>query len=75
MLEFLFNKVAGLQTCNFIKKRLRHRCFTVNVPKLLITSILNSIRRFLINTLLMSSKVMPKLVLVITSLRGKFGIN
>ena len=31
----LFNKVAGLQTCNFIKKRLHHRCFPVNIPKVL----------------------------------------
>ena len=26
MLESLFNKVAGLKGCNFIKKRLQHRC-------------------------------------------------
>ena len=25
----LFNKAAGLQVCNFIKKRLQHRCFPV----------------------------------------------
>ena len=25
MLEFLFNKVAGLQVCMFIKKRLQHK--------------------------------------------------
>ena len=25
VLEFLFNKVAGLNACNFIKKRLQHR--------------------------------------------------
>ena len=24
-----FNKVTGLQACNFIKKRLQHRCFPV----------------------------------------------
>ena len=24
---FLFNKVVGLQVCNFFKKRLQHRCF------------------------------------------------
>ena len=29
MLESLFNKVAGLQACNFIKKRLQNRCFPV----------------------------------------------
>ena len=28
-----FNKVAGLQTSNFIKKRLQHRCFSVNTVK------------------------------------------
>ena len=26
LLESLFNKVAGLKTCNFFKKRLQHRC-------------------------------------------------
>ena len=31
VLEFLFNKVAGLQAYNFIKKRLQRRCFSVNV--------------------------------------------
>ena len=31
MLESLFNKVAGLRTCNFIKKRLQHRCFPVKL--------------------------------------------
>ena len=35
-----FNKVAGLQTCNFIKKRLERRCFPKNVAKFLRTSIL-----------------------------------
>ena len=29
MLEFHFNKVAGLKTSNFNKKRLQHRCFSV----------------------------------------------
>ena len=33
MLEFLFNKVAGLQACNFIKKRLQYKCFFVKVAK------------------------------------------
>ena len=31
MLESLFNKVADLQACNFIKKRLLHRFFCVNL--------------------------------------------
>ena len=34
----LFNKVAGLQTCNFIKKRLQDSCFPVNVAKFLRTA-------------------------------------
>ena len=31
VLESLFNKVAHLKACNFIKERLHHRCFPVNV--------------------------------------------
>ena len=31
-------KVAGLEVCNFIKKRLQHRCFLVNVTKFLRTA-------------------------------------
>ena len=38
VLESLFNKVAGLNTCNFIKKRLRHRYFPVNIAKSLRTA-------------------------------------
>ena len=37
MLESLFNKVAGLQSCNFIKKRLQHSCSHVNIAKFLRT--------------------------------------
>ena len=33
----------GLHVCNFIKKRLQHRCFPVNIAKFLRTSILNNI--------------------------------
>ena len=29
VLESLFNKVAGLKACSFIKNRLQHRCFPV----------------------------------------------
>ena len=29
VLEYLLNKVAGLRTCNVIKKRLQHRCLPV----------------------------------------------
>ena len=35
MLESLFNKVAGLKACNFIKKRSQDRCFPVDFAKLL----------------------------------------
>ena len=26
-----FSKVSGLKVCNFIKKRLQHSCFSVNI--------------------------------------------
>ena len=29
--EFLFNKAAVLQVCNFIQKRLQYRCFPVTI--------------------------------------------
>ena len=35
MFEFLFNKVAGLRPCKFIKKRVEHRCFPVKFAKFL----------------------------------------
>ena len=38
MLGSLFNKVVGLQACNFIKKRLRHRRLPVNIAKFLRTA-------------------------------------
>ena len=33
VLESLFDKVAGLKASNFIKKRLQHRRFPVNIAK------------------------------------------
>ena len=39
VLMSLFNKVAGLRACNFIKKRFQHRCFPVNIAKFLRTPI------------------------------------
>ena len=33
MLELVFNKVADLKTCNFIKKRLQHRGFPAKFCK------------------------------------------
>ena len=44
--QSLFKKVAGLQacqTCNFIKKRLQHRCFPMKLAKFLRTPILKNI--------------------------------
>ena len=32
-----FNKIAGLQACNSIKKKLQHRCFAVKIEKFLRT--------------------------------------
>ena len=50
MLEFLFKKVAGLQTWKFTKKRLQHRCYLVNIKKFLRTPILKNVceRRLLV---------------------------
>ena len=42
VLESLFNKVAGLQDCNFIKKRFLHRCFLIKVLKVLRTPVLKN---------------------------------
>ena len=36
----VFYKIScseGLQACNFIKRRLQHRCFPVNIAKFLLT--------------------------------------
>ena len=33
VLDSLFYKFAGLQACNFIKKRFQRRCFPVNIAK------------------------------------------
>ena len=43
MLKSLFNKIAGLQACNFIKKRLQYRCFPVNIVNSLRTPNLKNI--------------------------------
>ena len=42
-LESLFNKFAGLEVCDFIKKRLQLSCFPLNIAKLLRTPILKNI--------------------------------
>ena len=38
VLEPLSNKVAHLKASSFIKERLQHRCFQVNIAKILITA-------------------------------------
>ena len=39
-IESPFNKVTCLKACNFIKKRLQHRCFLVNITTFLRTHFL-----------------------------------
>ena len=48
----LFNKVTGLQACNFIMKRLQHICFPVNIVKFLRTTILKKICKRLLSKIL-----------------------
>ena len=45
VLESLFNKAAALQVCNFIKKRLQHRCFPVIIAKFLRVPIFEFIKK------------------------------
>ena len=48
-LESLFNKVADLQSCNCIIKRLQHRCFPASIAIILRTTILkNTCQRLLL---------------------------
>ena len=42
---WVFNKVAGLQACSFIKRRPQHRCFFINIAKFLRALILNICER------------------------------
>ena len=37
VLESLFDKIVGLQIWNFIRKRIRNKCFPVNITKFLRT--------------------------------------
>ena len=49
MLKSLFNKVEGLKACNFIKKKLQHRCFPVKFTNFLRIPILkNNCERLLL---------------------------
>ena len=50
MLGSLFNEAADLNVCIFIRKRLKHGCFHVNIAKFLRASILKNIcKRLLLN--------------------------
>ena len=65
MLETPFNRLAGFKTCYFLKKRLQHRCFTVNIAKFLRTLILIKICKqlllpFLLFTVNISSSYLKK---------------
>ena len=42
MVGSIFNKVAGVKTCNFINKRLQDRCFPVNITKFLRAAFLHN---------------------------------
>ena len=58
VLESLFNKVAGLQACNYIKKRPQLRCFPVNIAKFLRTPILkNTCEELLLNFIAPKGKI------------------
>ena len=48
MLKSLFNKVESIQACSFIKKRLQHMYFPVNIAKFLRTPILKNICEWLL---------------------------
>ena len=39
----IFDKIPGLQACDFIKNRLQFRCFVVNIVKFLRTPVLKNI--------------------------------
>ena len=42
MLQSLYDKIAVRKVCNFVKKRLQHRCFSKNIAKFLRTPFLQN---------------------------------
>ena len=44
MLYSLFNKLQAFKACDFIKKRLQHRCFAMNIAKCLSTTFIEQLR-------------------------------
>ena len=70
VLEFLFNKVAGLQVCNFIKKRLQHWCFSMKFAKSLRASFLQNtfggwFWKYLITLSLLDMRMMNRVIAVV----------
>ena len=62
VLEFLFNKVAGLKACNFIKNRLKHRCFPMKFANFLRTPFFREHFRWLLLKIMNSNnylRVLP----------------
>ena len=49
MCRSFFDKVTGLQNCNFIKKSLQHRCFPVKFAKFLRTPFFTEHLRWLLS--------------------------
>ena len=54
--ESLFNKIAGLKSCNFIKKRLQHRCFPFFIEHLWLLPYVEK-NKILVDPLLVSLEV------------------
>ena len=62
MLESLFNKLAGLKGCNFIKKTLQQRYFSVNIANFLRTAILKNMCLICERLLLYLTDILEQLV-------------
>ena len=78
-MESLFDKVAGPQDCDFIKKRIQHRCFQMKFAKFLRTPVLKNICKHLRTSDSSSSSlrldladlaVFPDLNLRLSSIKG-----
>ena len=72
MLESFINKFSGLKAWNFIKKRLQHGCFPLNIAKFLRTPILKNICERLLFYLLLSPIPQLKLTTNHRCIRSKF---
>ena len=55
--NLFFNTNADLQSCNFIKKRLQHKCLLTNIEKFLRTPILNNICERLVLRVFLHEKI------------------